>query len=328
MNKQFIFKLTILVIIIIILLIKFNGLLCNNNINSFNILSNEIHLLSYNMYLLPIQTNEYNTFDTFRMNEFINKIDKYNIICLQEVFTNNYRQINLLLKKCEEKGYNYYFIKTPTFFSQYLINSGLLILSKFKIYDRGFLPFFHNKSYDSLSEKGILYIKIICNNKPIYVFNTHLQANYSYNLTTSYKKIMESQLKYIIDTLNNYKYNNSIILTGDFNVDNKEYKLSNLMHYNELIDTIPYNKYIYTYINYYDKNSNEVINYKPFFCKRSKNKIEKYKFHTKKFKIDYVFYYPKYIRLISSSIVDFNIKHKYLTHLSDHKAVYAHFYSL
>ena len=77
-----------------------------------------------------------------------------------------------------------------------------------------------------------------------------------------------------------------------------------------------------------NKNSNEVINYKPFFCKRSKDKIEKYDFHTKKLKIDYVFYYPKYIRLISSYIVDFNIEHKYLTHLSDHKGVYTHFYSL
>jgi len=328
MNKQFIFKLTIAMILLIVILIKCNGLMCNNTVNSFDSLSNEIHLLTYNIYLLPVKTNEYSTFDNFRVNQFINKIDKYNIICLQEVFTNNYKNINLLLKKCKEKGYNSYFVKTPSFFSQYLVNGGLLILSKFKIHDSGFVPFFYNKSYDSLSEKGILYIKIICNNKPIYVFNTHLQANYDYNLTTSYKKVMKLQLKYIINTLKNYKNNNSIILSGDFNIDNKEFKLSNLMYYNGFIDTIPYNKNNYTYINYYDKNSSEIINYKPFFCKRSKNKIEKLKFHTKKFKIDYTFYYPKHIRLISSSIINFNIKHKYLTHISDHKAIYTHFYSL
>ena len=77
---------------------------------------------------------------------------------------------------------------------------------------------------------------------------------------------------------------------------------------------------------YYNSDSNdEILEYKPVMCKRSENDIKNIDHYKKEVKIDYTFYDRRDIKLIESDVIDFEIKHPYLTHLSDHKAVHSKF---
>ena len=95
--------------------------------------SNTIKLLTYNLFLRPpgIKTNKSDYKDD-RLTEFMNIMGDYDIICLQEVFGTFNSRKERLIKQALKKGF--YFIESspdPSFFSKYLIDGGLVILSKF-----------------------------------------------------------------------------------------------------------------------------------------------------------------------------------------------------
>jgi len=59
-------------------------------------------------------------------------------------------------------GLKYYLMsKVPSFFSEYLVDSGLLILSRYEIVESDTYEYFLNISRDNVSNKG----NIICKNK-------------------------------------------------------------------------------------------------------------------------------------------------------------------
>ena len=171
--------------------------------------------------------------------------------------------------------------RVPSFFSKYLTDSGLLILSRYKIIENEFYEYFINVSGDAPSNKGILYTKIKINNNYLFLFNTHLQSTY---YDESQKKIdctiqvraaqTEELINYIYNKLliipRNEIKNGCMIIAGDFNIDahdNKfakvKYKMPNynISEYNLLklkfsklgtvIDLMEkkYNDHIYTYGN-------------------------------------------------------------------------------
>lgn len=64
---------------------------------------------------------------------------------------------------------------SPPFNTLHLIESGLLIASKYPIINSEFLPFFSGTNVDGLLHKGILYAKIeIPNGKHLHCFNSHI----------------------------------------------------------------------------------------------------------------------------------------------------------
>lgn len=92
-----------------------------------------LKLLTYNLFLRPpgIKTN-FSDYKDDRLDDFIVLMNQYDIICLQEVFATLSPRKERLIKKAIK--YGFYFIESspdPSFFSRYLIDGGLVILSRF-----------------------------------------------------------------------------------------------------------------------------------------------------------------------------------------------------
>ena len=198
---------------------------------------------------------KYNTYDEDRTKQLIQYIKNYDVVCLQEVYSMNSANVNTILNFCEKNGYNYYYEQLPSFISTSFINSGLLIISKFKIYDHGFIPFNNNIGYDQLAEKGVLYTQIKINEKSVYIFNTHLQAFYKYPIPLEYKAVIREEVNHIVNNLKKVSNDNLVILSGDFNIDNTDLNMTGIMEKNGLYDvnnlskntaTLYYNCLLYT----------------------------------------------------------------------------------
>ena len=71
-----------------------------------------------------------------------------------------------MIREGAKVGLKYYVSsKVPSFFSKYISDSGLLILSKYEIIENDCYDYFLNVSGDCVSNKGILYAKIKINNR-------------------------------------------------------------------------------------------------------------------------------------------------------------------
>lgn len=95
-----------------------------------------LRLLTYNLFLRPpgIKTN-FSDYKDDRLDDFIAIMKQFDIICLQEVFGTLSHRKEKLIKKAIKSGF--YFIESspdPSFFSRYLIDGGLVILSRFFFY--------------------------------------------------------------------------------------------------------------------------------------------------------------------------------------------------
>ena len=242
-----------------------------------------IRLLTYNFFCRPPPVNSNNgDYKDARLNDFLEQLQNFDIICFQELFTTLNNRKHKMIKEGEKVGLKYYSSpRVPSFFSKYLTDSGLLTLSRYKIVENEFYEYFINLSGDAPSNKGILYTKIKINNNFLFLFNTHLQSTY---YDESQKKIdctiqvrtaqTEELINYIYNKLltipRNEIKNGCMIIAGDFNIDahdNKfakvKYKIPNysISEYNLLklkfnklgtvIDLMEkkYNDHIYTYGN-------------------------------------------------------------------------------
>jgi len=91
-----------------------------------------INVLSYNIFIRPpfVNTNG-DDYKDERLAEFVNVIDSFDIICLQEMFSSYSTRKSFLQKKAKEKGF-LYSASSPKHdtFSVHLIDGGLQILSK------------------------------------------------------------------------------------------------------------------------------------------------------------------------------------------------------
>ena len=116
---------------------EFQDEIQNENMEEINNNKNNkiIKILTYNFFLRPppIKTNK-NDYKEERLKDFFLLLNKFSIICFQEIFGAIHNRKHKMIKKAIENGF-YYIIKskTPSFFSKYLIDGGLLILSKFPI---------------------------------------------------------------------------------------------------------------------------------------------------------------------------------------------------
>ena len=170
-------------------------------VNKMDLNKSIVSCLTYNIQRLPYTLRNYPF--------FLENINT-DIICLQEYFK------NIIKSRCDYLKQLNYNICIPNSKLPYKWDSGLIILSKFKIKFIDLIPFINSKSIDKLSEKGFLVVKI----RDIYVINTHLQANY--DNSKYYSDIIKSQLKQI----ENYIYRNlrdkTCLLLGDFNYNLKD----------------------------------------------------------------------------------------------------------
>ena len=259
----------------------------NSNINKIQqnsekvILRNSIRLLTYNFFCRPppINSNDGDYKDA-RLNDFLEQLQNFDIICFQELFTTLNDRKHKMIREGAKVGLRFYASpRVPSFFSKYLTDSGLLILSRYPILENEFYEYFINVSGDAPSNKGVLYAKIKINDNFLFLFNTHLQSTY---YDESQKKIdctiqvrttqTEELINFVFNkliALPKEEINNGcIIIAGDFNIDahdNKfaktKYKIPNynISEYNLLklkfqklgtaIDLMEkkYNEHLYTY---------------------------------------------------------------------------------
>jgi len=186
-----------------------------------------INLLALNIFLRPplIKNNESDHKDA-RLNEFIKLLPEFDIICLEEMFSFLNPRKHKLIREADRAGFHHYADSTsPSFFTTFLVDGGLLVLSRFPIVASEFKPYPYGIFSDSLSQKGILYVKVQVKDETLHLFQTHTQASY----IGSNKRLsivtrgdqMNVIRNFMQECLSNYgwKENDMCLLVGDLNVD-------------------------------------------------------------------------------------------------------------
>lgn len=208
-----------------------------------------IEILSYNVNNLPFKCKDLNL-----LNDLIKDKD---IVYLQEVFMYN-PNIRKWLKQISKKyKFNVLYIPKINLCKFRVLDSGLVILSKFDFINYKFIPFKKLYNIDYFSNKGILHATIIVNNRIIYLYNIHNQSIYNKKITEKQVNLMRNNMEYFNLS------NKDIIIGGDFNIDYKLIKDKfpdmkvNLPNYNTCYTLWEDNKEVDS-ISYYKKNYNGV----------------------------------------------------------------------
>lgn len=236
-----------------------------------------LKIISYNICALPKWLNQFsNPFKRIdNIITFLNKTDA-DIICLQEVFDKN------IMSRLMVELPKYYFCHYPIK-SSIIMNSGLVICSKFPILSRGRETFKDACGEDRFSEKGLIYITVKIRNKIHTVINTHLNADAIFSSVKYSQEIRMKQMKQVLHRMTQYR--NDVILCGDFNIH---------LYNNNVKDII-----------------DEITTFKKY-CIKSKKMIT---FKEENKQLDYIFY-------LSNNKVPFKYSYKVFktddTTMSDH----------
>lgn len=203
----------------------------NTNLSIIN--RSDIRLLTYNLFLRPVVHTNGNDYKKERLGDFLDELENYDIICLQEVFGFMNNRKSHLIYEAAKRGF-YFFAEPPEtkLFSTSLMDGGILILSRFEIEKIEFYDYSYGIFIDAAVTKGLLYVKIKVKNTYLHLFNTHLQAAYytdGENLIhmsfLTRKTQIEEMGQYIGKCLkenyskDSYKDGEKVILCGDLNVD-------------------------------------------------------------------------------------------------------------
>ncbi|KAF2069907.1 hypothetical protein CYY_008778 [Polysphondylium violaceum] len=169
-------------------------------------------------------------------------IQEFDIICFQELFSAfSYRQ-RRFIQQAKTQGFLYSAASPlpPYFKSTFLVDGGLVVLSKYPIKETGYLLYTQGVDSDMLASKGVLYTKIQTSpDKMIHLFTTHLQASYAHpevpgqvatstttataNPNIKNDSIRTIQLNQLRDFILSKTFDDqhTIILAGDLNVDGR-----------------------------------------------------------------------------------------------------------
>ena len=193
---------------------------------------NTVKILTYNFFSRPPPVNTNGTdYKNERLKDFLELLPNFDIICFQEIFTTFNDRKHRMIREGAKEGLKYYVSsKAPSFFSKYISDSGLLILSRYEIVEKDCYDYFLNVSGDSVSNKGVLYAKIKINNRYLILFNIHLQSTYfdeslsNINCTVQVRtKQTEELVNYVYNKLltipQNEVQNGCVLIVGDFNID-------------------------------------------------------------------------------------------------------------
>ena len=189
--------------------------------------SEQLQILSYNVFMRPlVKTNE-SDYKDLRLEELIKvwKERKFDIICLQELFSTGSKRMDRLLGEfSNEKGWNYIHLSS-WWRKMKPIDSGLSILSRFPIIEKDAMVFTQGSDIDGYTTKGVISALIDLSSSEkkqhLLVFNTHTQANYDLQ-NAKYWEIQQSQFSEMaLFILEKRKQHPGVpmVLCGDLNVD-------------------------------------------------------------------------------------------------------------
>jgi endonuclease/exonuclease/phosphatase family metal-dependent hydrolase len=201
---------TVIIVIIIWIIVQKNineRYIPENYIDKVDLKNTSI--VTYNIQKFPLALK---SLDDKEINNIINS---HSIILLQECFNEAYDSL--------ETYYPDYHICRGNLKGINIMNSGLVILSKFPIIDVKFKEYDVSNpwSFDYISEKGFLTASIKIGNKSIKIINTHLQSSDFHR----YDKYALSQLIELTNYIDELKKNkDEYIVGGDFNIDINDIK--------------------------------------------------------------------------------------------------------
>ena len=212
--------------------IKENNINSKNNLNEELSYRNSVRLLSYNFFLRPPPVNNNGSdYKNERLKDFIEFLPEFDIICFQEIFTTLTDRKHQMIREAAKSGFKYHVSsRPPSFLSEYITDAGLLILSRYEIVECDYYDYYLNISGDAPSNKGIIYAKIIINNRYLFLFNTHLQSTYFDESQSNINDTIQVRTKQT-EELINFVYNKLltfprdeiekglVLIVGDFNID-------------------------------------------------------------------------------------------------------------
>ncbi|KAJ0398326.1 hypothetical protein ATCC90586_001782 [Pythium insidiosum] len=151
----------------------------------------------------------------------LRKIRDFDIVILQEMFEIGSRQ-RRFVRAASELGFRYHAGSVwPMMTDRYLIDGGLLILSRYPIVERGQHIYSKGAGADGICAKGVLYARVQLSpdlSDSLHVFTTHTQAG---DRLPEYR-IRAAQLQelraFIARTTQDDPHA-PVLITGDFNLD-------------------------------------------------------------------------------------------------------------
>lgn len=189
-----------------------------------------IRILTYNIFLRPplVKNNDSDWKDE-RLEDFLKLLHNYDIICLQEAFgMYNSRKLQLI-RAANKNGFFYFLdLEAPPFYSKFLADGGLLILSRFPIVKHSTYYYNYGVVSDSLAQKSVLYAQIEIGNSKLHLFTSHTQASYNNDLVELFVASFNTRLDQIdqmarfireVLKLEMNDYTDLALLCGDLNVD-------------------------------------------------------------------------------------------------------------
>ena len=198
----------------IIIMILWKIIVNSSNIDSRSYVNtmvqyDSLHILTYNIQCLMFRRKS--------INILYDICKSFDIILLQECFADIFLSKYFLIQEC--KQFHIIGNTCPNTFSSKLVDSGLLILSKYPIQTYTFIPYQQSAYIDALSNKGFIHAIIQTKHTHIHIYNTHLQASYTSN-DNDVLKIKLNQLECLSNYIQKQKYTNEhVIIGGDFNLN-------------------------------------------------------------------------------------------------------------
>ena len=107
----------------------------NQNSAQPELIRDTIKILTYNFFSRPPPVNTNGTdYKDERLNDFIEFLPEFDIICFQEIFTTLTDRKHQMIREAAKCGFKYHVSsKPPSFLSEYITDAGLLILSRYEI---------------------------------------------------------------------------------------------------------------------------------------------------------------------------------------------------
>jgi len=202
-------------------------------------------------------------YSTQRAQELLNKIDDYDVICLNEAFACIGSPINDFISAARKKGFVYVARPSPCeIFSIYVVDSGVIILSKLPILQSDSIVYNLGCGVDMFSRKGAVYAKIQTSpNSHINVFATHMQANYP-GMEIDVRTVRNQQFRELLAFIKRTSIDSfPIFIFGDLNINaNSKTTIGRLnkTEYDRIWDNLKLEKYELIDLSYASLNQHPV----------------------------------------------------------------------
>lgn len=186
-----------------------------------------LKILDYNAFwrpqLLHMGREEYMR---RRSQLLLEKIQDYDVVCLEEGFQFGSDIAKNFIEAAKSLGFKYTLTaKNPPLLSRQVIDSGLMIISKFPILEADSIRYTAGCGVDSFAAKGSIYAKIQIDDKHhVHLFSTHLQASYQNGkdptvVDVKVRQAQFDQLSAFMKTKATDHY--PVVVVGDLNVNSR-----------------------------------------------------------------------------------------------------------